>query len=592
MRGFSRRLAFIVLGVVTFGVLVAFGAGAAGAKGDKDRPADRVVMFASDGMRPDLMEKYAQGKAMPTYKELMKHGVTGDNGMLQAFPPNTGVGWFTMATGTYPSEHGSTNNTFHRGGDSFANSTSFSARHPAGRHDRQRGGARGQEGRADRLGRRRLGRTSTARRSTSRPSTTTVVCSSVRPTRSSRPAPPPSERSTTSGRRARERLDRRAGGRPCRVAEGDGVVDPVERSPAQNPNRTYNVYFYDSVTGGGANYDHAIVCPVGKTGAAPSIDLKVGDFLPIKLIGANGLIGARAGQTVGHYVKLISLTATSPSTSSTPRRSRVPSRPATRPPVTAARGWRRRGPAREVHRRQPAAVGGRRLRPRGGRRRRRGHLRPAGPRPRAGVQPAGDQLRARHPAEGHRARDGGLPVHRRGLAPVHGSRLADRAGRRAEPVLRRQPEVRRHRVHGPRHGPPGRDPRGLHPQRLRGRRREARGHPEADGRRPDHVRRLRPRLRAAVARRQREQGPDRQGDQRTARVHRDGEPRCNPAQPQAAPHRAAPSASNCRGNNVVLAAGEQAYVSRPRQGLLGRRHDPGLRHPTLAGLANAAVRAR
>src|SRR3954464_7525122 len=63
---------------------------------------------------------------MPTYKELMKHGVTGKNGMVQAFPPNTGVGWYTMATGTYPSEHGSTNNTFHRTGDSFANSTSFS----------------------------------------------------------------------------------------------------------------------------------------------------------------------------------------------------------------------------------------------------------------------------------------------------------------------------------------------------------------------------------------------------------------------------------------------------------------------------------
>ena len=83
-------------------------------------------MFASDGMRPDLMEKYAKAGSMPTYKELMKHGVTGDNGMVQAFPPNTGVGWYTMATGTYPSEHGSTNNTFHRGGDSFANSTSFS----------------------------------------------------------------------------------------------------------------------------------------------------------------------------------------------------------------------------------------------------------------------------------------------------------------------------------------------------------------------------------------------------------------------------------------------------------------------------------
>ena len=43
-----------------------------------------------------------------------------------------------------------------------------------------------------------------------------------------------------------------------------------------------------------------------------------------------------------------------------------------------------------------------------------------------------------------------------------------------------------------------RGPRGLHPQRLRGRRREARDHARADGRQPDDVRGLRPRLRAAV----------------------------------------------------------------------------------------------
>jgi 2',3'-cyclic-nucleotide 2'-phosphodiesterase (5'-nucleotidase family) len=98
------------------------------------------------------------------------------------------------------------------------------------------------------------------------------------------------------------------------VPTGDPAAPPKETTwtipstfGAQNPNRTYNVYFYDSVTGGGANYDHAIVSPVGKTGASPSVDLAVGDFLPIKLMGANGLIGTRAGQTVGHYVKLISL---------------------------------------------------------------------------------------------------------------------------------------------------------------------------------------------------------------------------------------------------------------------------------------------
>ena len=89
--------------------------------------AERTVMFASDGMRPDLMEKYAKAGFMPTYRKLMKQGVTGANGMIQAFPPNTGVGWYTMATGAYPADHGSTNNTYFRAGDTFSNRTSFSA---------------------------------------------------------------------------------------------------------------------------------------------------------------------------------------------------------------------------------------------------------------------------------------------------------------------------------------------------------------------------------------------------------------------------------------------------------------------------------
>src|SRR5580765_5326205 len=122
-----RRLAPAGLGALTACGLLLLGAGAAVAKkGGDERPADKVVMFASDGMRPDLMEKYANAGLMPTYKKLMKDGATGDNGMVQAFPPNTGVGWYTMATGTYPSEHGSTNNTFFRTGDGFANQTSFS----------------------------------------------------------------------------------------------------------------------------------------------------------------------------------------------------------------------------------------------------------------------------------------------------------------------------------------------------------------------------------------------------------------------------------------------------------------------------------
>jgi predicted AlkP superfamily pyrophosphatase or phosphodiesterase len=123
MKRWARWLAPAFVGAAAF--VLTMTAGTAVAKHD-GRPVDRVVMFASDGMRPDLMERYAKAGFMPTYNTLMKDGVTGKNGMVQAFPPNTGVGWYTMATGTYPSEHGSTNNTFFRGGDAFANRTSFS----------------------------------------------------------------------------------------------------------------------------------------------------------------------------------------------------------------------------------------------------------------------------------------------------------------------------------------------------------------------------------------------------------------------------------------------------------------------------------
>jgi hypothetical protein len=124
MKRWARWLAPAFLGAAALILTVA--SGTATAKGD-GRPVDKVVMFASDGMRPDLMERYAKAGAMPTYKKLMTDGVTGKNGMVQAFPPNTGVGWYTMATGTFPSEHGSTNNTYFRGGDAFSARTSFSA---------------------------------------------------------------------------------------------------------------------------------------------------------------------------------------------------------------------------------------------------------------------------------------------------------------------------------------------------------------------------------------------------------------------------------------------------------------------------------
>ena len=122
----SRRLGFRLFSALLIVSFLLLPAGALAApETPKGNPptAPKVILFASDGMRPDLMEKYALQKVMPTYKEMLAKGVRGVNGLVQAFPPNTGSGWYTLATGTYPSEHGSTNNTFFRTGDAFNNRT-------------------------------------------------------------------------------------------------------------------------------------------------------------------------------------------------------------------------------------------------------------------------------------------------------------------------------------------------------------------------------------------------------------------------------------------------------------------------------------
>ena len=144
-------------------------------------------------------------------------------------------------------------------------------------------------------------------------------------------------------------------------------------------------------------------------------------------MGANGLIGARAGQTVGHYVKLISLAADAE-------------------PLQALRHLAR-ARDRDVRRRVCNGL------PAGGAGEDRlekyiaDNLLPwaaADFAPEeAGVVDedtyvqqgrdlerayslAGHQLHPGHAPAQHRPRDGRLPVHRRGLAPVHGARHARR----------------------------------------------------------------------------------------------------------------------------------------------------------------------
>jgi 2',3'-cyclic-nucleotide 2'-phosphodiesterase (5'-nucleotidase family)/predicted AlkP superfamily phosphohydrolase/phosphomutase len=84
-----------------------------------------AVFFAADGMRQDLVARYAAQGLMPTMASFLKNGTSATgNGLLTEAPPNTGAGWYSLATGAWPGVHGSTNNTFHINGASFATSTS------------------------------------------------------------------------------------------------------------------------------------------------------------------------------------------------------------------------------------------------------------------------------------------------------------------------------------------------------------------------------------------------------------------------------------------------------------------------------------
>jgi 2',3'-cyclic-nucleotide 2'-phosphodiesterase (5'-nucleotidase family)/predicted AlkP superfamily phosphohydrolase/phosphomutase len=281
--------------------------------------ATKVVFFASDGMRPDLVDRYVGEGAMPTYKSLIAKGLEGANGMVQAFPPNTGVGWYTLATGTYPGEHGSINNTYHRVGEgTFNNRTSFSG---AGTLQADTLAAA-----AERAGKKVAqiewvgGTNANSAFGTTSPNIAgpTVDFANFFSTRGVLAAPlnATEQAGAASFGISYQLAAFAAASGWANVPASDPAAPPMQTNlavnttfAAQNPNRTYDVYVYDSVVNGTPAYDHVILV---RTAAAKdvnqaSVNLAVGDFKEIKLRGADGLIGARAGQTAGFYTKLISL---------------------------------------------------------------------------------------------------------------------------------------------------------------------------------------------------------------------------------------------------------------------------------------------
>ena len=129
--GIPRLRCFAVLSLLgrPFGGFKAWpppraGGGAGGGTRATVAVGRRAVFFTADGMRQDIVAKYAAKGLMPTMSKFLKHGISATgNGLLTQAPPNTGAGWYSLATGAWPGVHGSTNNTFHINGQPFANRT-------------------------------------------------------------------------------------------------------------------------------------------------------------------------------------------------------------------------------------------------------------------------------------------------------------------------------------------------------------------------------------------------------------------------------------------------------------------------------------
>jgi len=279
--------------------------------------ASKVILFSSDGMRPDLVNRYAKAGAMPTMRTLLKSGVRGDNGLMQVFPPNTGVGWNTLATGTWSGEHGSTNNTFHRTGESnFNTSTGIGAPGIVQTDSLQQT--------AERAGKTVVSMEWVASRALDPAMKGPVV--DFRSFFSRRgiilnydlPGQPAAANVfgvdyQRTGTGATPALSDAAGWTNVPGTQGtpkETAFTLTTTFDAANPTRIFDLFIYDSA-GSAAGYDHVLVVPrtAGKDGARSVANLGQGQWGDVKVTLGNTAnpSPARTGQSAGFYLKAIDI---------------------------------------------------------------------------------------------------------------------------------------------------------------------------------------------------------------------------------------------------------------------------------------------
>ncbi len=312
----KRRIVALATAALTVSALTAGAPAAQASPATKARPGRTpVVLFSSDGMRPDLMQRYAAAGQMPTYANLMRNGATGDNGLTQGFPPNTGQGWYTLATGAGPGVHGSTNNTFFDNRQPFTSSTSFSFHGNGaspGSDPTNVLEAQSVASSAELAGRKvaQLEWTGGLNANISGPTVDYATFYSGRGVLEY-PANATKQASAASfGLSYQVAAFTPATGwtnvPASAVPAQQSVLTINSSSAALNPTRTFDLYVYATTAAG---YDRVVMVPstAAKDGAKAAADLTPGAYRPVKLSGADGLIDAAAGESAGFYADVTHL---------------------------------------------------------------------------------------------------------------------------------------------------------------------------------------------------------------------------------------------------------------------------------------------
>jgi 2',3'-cyclic-nucleotide 2'-phosphodiesterase (5'-nucleotidase family)/predicted AlkP superfamily phosphohydrolase/phosphomutase len=261
--------------------------------------APKQLIYVVDGMRPDMVNKYAQAGDMPNYNRMMTEGVSGVNGMVPQIASNTGAGWTTIATGAWPGVHGQMNNTYGIASNPITNTSTSGL---AGNLTQ----AETYQEVAEKAGK----KVAVIEWPGALPSRIKGPVIDYRNFYSSRGVV---STSPISGYRPDPGLVYTDTLQISDAAGWSGA--PQSFSPAKetsfffrtNPitntvvTLTWPVYIYDSTNDNAVNYDRAVISRQGKSADQRVAELKVGDWAPVKVnLPQNGLL-------VGNYIKLLEL---------------------------------------------------------------------------------------------------------------------------------------------------------------------------------------------------------------------------------------------------------------------------------------------